>query len=75
MRIKLGDPEADQSLFKFKIGDEVRAKLSPATGTVLSGECYINIETNSIFYEIQTPDGRIWTARQEELESLDECDK
>jgi hypothetical protein len=70
MRIKLGDLDADQRLFKFKIGDKVRAKLSPATGTILSGECYINNGTNSIFYEVQSPDGRIWTARQEELEPL-----
>ncbi len=69
MKIQLGDPDSER-YFKFKIGDKVRSRYGPTTGTVIAGNCYVDPEGNIIYYTVKMRDGRTQIYRQGDIERL-----
>ncbi len=72
MRIKLGEADSWQHLFKFKIGDIIRLKRNSTTGVVISADCFTDLSPYAIFYRIRlSEEGRGLLAMEDDIEPVE----
>jgi hypothetical protein len=56
----------------FNIGDTVQFKITGTTGIIVGIEQYPALGQHSVFFRIKLADGRIWVAKQDDLEPSEE---